>query len=112
MPSTFYLPNLLVVVVLTLLLVSVVWATITAALPKAQLIAVLSILACGLASKFIVVNTIGVGLNDIFHRTDLFMLLAFAIATLIIATSLFDRISASPKVTPGVDTAQQQTAHY
>ena len=83
LPQTFYLSNLLAVFVLTLLLLTAIAGIVGAFMNRPQLVPILVILAAGFASKFIVVQTIGHALAIQFHRTDLYLLVAFALATLI-----------------------------
>jgi len=80
---TFYPANLFVLALLSFLLIATAAATIGATGWNANGIVALVILAAGLFTKFIVVNTVGLALDLQFHRTDLYLLFAFGLATLL-----------------------------
>ncbi|MCL1801403.1 MAG: hypothetical protein FWG25_08605 [Promicromonosporaceae bacterium] len=77
--------NLMSFLILTVLFTCAIWATVLAFRGSPRLWAVLLILGLGFASKFIVVNSIDVttAIGIKFHRTDLFLLYAFSLATLL-----------------------------
>ena len=80
---TNYPLNLAAVLLLTVLLAATIAAVISAFTWGGRAITVLAVLGAGFASKFIVVNTLGLALDNDFHRTDLFLLYAFIISTFI-----------------------------
>jgi len=86
LPSSLDLPSLFVFTTLTLLLATSLISVIYAFWGDRRLVVILILLVAGLATKFITVNSIGGGLIDRYHRTDLFMLVAFALATLVALT--------------------------
>jgi len=88
LPATMFRDNLLAIIALTTLMLTALVSIITAFQGGHRLFVVVGILAAGFASKFIVVNTIGHALSIPFHRTDLYMLFAFMIATLISVSDL------------------------
>ena len=78
--------NLAAILLLTIMLAAVIIAIWGALGWGSELWILLAILGAGFASKFIVVNTLGLALDNDFHRTDLFLLYAFVFAILVLLT--------------------------
>ena len=75
--------NVFAFTALTVMLITAVIAVITANFSLPKMLVIIALLAAGFVSRFIVANSVGEGLADLFHRTDLYMLIAFLIATLV-----------------------------
>jgi hypothetical protein len=78
--------NLAAILLLTIMLAAAITAIWGAQGWGGKLWILLAILGAGFASKFIVVNTLGLALDNDFHRTDLFLLYAFVFAILVLLT--------------------------
>jgi len=83
LPRTLYPANLFVALLLTGLVVALVVGVINLFGWTARTSAIMVILALGFITKFIVANTVGQALDLPFHRTDLYLLFAFILSTLI-----------------------------